>query len=149
MTTIAYKNGILACDKQCTDNGTKYRGSFKATVANDSVYIVTGTVVRGLKFIEWILNGGRDSDEDAPRLKDTQVIQMDLKTGKIHHWEADFPLPVEDRIAAWGSGGDIALGAMAAGASPEAAVKIASSWDDGTGFGVQMFRSERAKKRDG
>lgn len=147
MTTIAYKNGVVACDKQCTDNGRICKGSYKAVLTADKVYVVTGKITMGLKFVEWLEQGGRDlEDVPAPKLKGTEILEMDLKTGKATVWEDDFPLPVEDKIMALGSGGDIALGAMAAGASPEESIKIAEKWDDGTGLGVQIFRSHYAKR---
>lgn len=149
MTTIAYKQGVVACDKQATNNGVVSRGSYKATTSPDgkTIYFITGTLTRGLKFVEWLVNGGREQEDEAPKLKKTVVLELDMKTGKAQLWEDDIPLPIEDRIAAFGSGGDIALGAMASGASPQEAVNISSRWDDGTGLGVQVYISDVARKR--
>ena len=147
-TTIAWKNGVLACDKQMTDNGRIMRGACKAVVTADTVYAVTGTITRGLKFIQWLRDGGPDQEEKAPKLKDTVVVAMSMSTGKLTVWESDYPLVVEDAMFATGSGGDIALGAMAHGATPAQAVQYASRWDDGTGGGVQVFKSKRGQRND-
>jgi ATP-dependent protease HslVU (ClpYQ) peptidase subunit len=48
-------------------------------------------------------------------------------------------LKVEEPHAAIGSGQQIALGAMEAGATPKEAIKIASKKDSYTGFGVKGF----------
>jgi len=145
MTTIAYRKGILATDKQATDNGTISKAACKATVIDGRVYAITGTLVRGLKFIDWLQS---DREEDAPKLKSTVVVEMDMKTGKARFWEADFPIPVEDSFYAWGSGRDVALGAMEWGADPQNAVLCAARWDDGTGKGVQYFESQRASRKN-
>jgi hypothetical protein len=43
-------------------------------------------------------------------------------------------------VYATGSGGQLALGALAMGATPEEAIKVASKYDAYTGHGVQVWR---------
>ena len=145
MTTIAYRRGVVATDKQTTSNGTISRGRCKAMLFDDAVYCITGTLVRGIKFIKWLRS---EQTDNAPKLKSTVVLEMSMKTGKACLWEDSVPLPIEDSIWAAGSGGDLALGAMAQGASPEEAVRIATRYDDGTGKGVQIFSSKAALLRE-
>ena len=141
MTTIAYKRGVIACDKQATEGGTIVRCASKAKIVDGKVYCISGSVATGLKFIRQLT----ESDEPAEDFKAT-VVCMDLKTGKATVYEGnDEPQIVEDVFYAWGSGGDVALGALAMGASPAEAVRIASKWDTSTGLGVQEFVSERAR----
>lgn len=141
MTTIAYRDGVLATDKQGSDGGTICTAKIKASVIGPKVYAITGTVTRGLKFIHWL---HADQESEAPSLKKTVVVEMDLNTGKCQVWETDFPMPLEDRFYAWGSGKEIAIGAMEWGANADDAIKCAAKWDEATGKGVQVFASIKA-----
>lgn len=146
MTTIAYKQGVLAADKQGTCNGSPSGASYKVICTDDAVFAITGTLNKGLAFINWLTDG--DENSKPPKLKGTLVLQMDKKTGKACLWEAgNVALPVEDKYYATGSGGDIALGAMYMGATPEEAVKAAIKHDISTGLGVQVHYSEAARRR--
>lgn len=144
MTTIAYKDGVLACDKQATNNGTRLRAAVKLQVRRNYAYAISGHLAAGLAAVDCIERGESNERPEGKYV----VLQMDLQTGKAWEWEdTGNPMPVEDRLWVTGSGGDIALGAMAYGATPEEAVKIAAAWDTDTGFGVQVVRSERAQRR--
>jgi ATP-dependent protease HslVU (ClpYQ) peptidase subunit len=144
MTTVAYKNGIIACDKQGTDGNVGMKASFKAVRTDDTVYLITGTLYKGVRFAEWLADGQHGK---APKLKNTDVLEFDMRSGKLVIYEGQsYPLPVEETMYAYGSGGQIALGAMAAGATAEEAVKIAIKYDVYTGGGVQVYRSAKATK---
>lgn len=143
MTTIAWKDGVLACDSQATDMGTRSRAKSKLVLTDDYAYAVTGSLAFGLDFVRRL-----ESGEEDPELKKATVVRMDRRTGQIVVFDPPgYPIPVEDKLFATGSGGDLALGAMAAGASAEEAVRIAIAWDADSGFGVQVVESDRAKRR--
>ena len=145
MTTIAYKDFILACDSQVTYGNQKAKGSYKAIVTDDKVYAITGSVTRGLRFIEDLVS--HTKPEERTKLKDTVVIEFDKKTGIMQSWESrHIALPLEQKFWADGSGGLIAMGAMEVGASAEEAVRAASKHDCYTGYRVQVFVSDKAKK---
>ncbi len=75
----------------------------------------------------------------GPRLKDTVVVEFCKKTGKAQMWESrHIPLACKGRYVA-GSGGQIALGALEMGATPEEAIRAASKYDAYTGNGVQIW----------
>ena len=140
MTTIAFKNGVLATDMLANDSDLKAKCSSKAYETDDEVYAIAGTLCRGLKFVDWLLAGGVD---DAPKLKNTTVVCMDKRSGTVTVYEGtDYAMPIEDTMYAWGSGGHLAIGAMAQGATPREAVQIANKWDCNSGLGVQEFRSK-------
>lgn len=143
MTTIAYKNGVLATDRLANDTDLICKASGKAIRIDDEVFAVSGTLVVGRKFIDWLVT---DTDEAAPSLKRTVVVCMNLRTGKAVVYEGtDYSMPVEDTMYAWGSGGHLAIGAMAAGATAREAVLIAGKWDCNSGLGVQVFESDKVK----
>lgn len=145
MTTIAYKKGIIACDKQANDADLMSKCASKMLQTDDNVYCIAGTIVDGLRFVDWLESA---SEEDPPAFKKTTIVCMDKKTGKATLYEGtDYGTPVEDPMYAWGSGGHLAIGAMAQGAAPWDAVEIASKWDTNTGLGVQFVVSTKARKR--
>lgn len=142
VTTIAYKDGVLACDKQAVDDGSKVKATGKLIVTKTHAYAVTGHYAYGLAFIR----AGLDLDERE--LEKADVVAMDLRTGKAVVYEPPgTPIPIEERMYAKGSGAQLALGALAMGASPANAVRIASRYDPDTGMGVQVVHSDRAIKR--
>jgi ATP-dependent protease HslVU (ClpYQ) peptidase subunit len=115
------------------------QGGQKYVVTRDKVYAVSGTLVTGLRFIEWLKG---DREKTGPRLKDTVVVEFDRKTGQAQMWESrHVPLPCKD-VYVTGSGGQIALGALAAGADEKEAIQIASKYDAYTGNGVKVWRKE-------
>ena len=62
--------------------------------------------------------------------------------------EEDRAEAIEDKYWAHGSGGNVALGALYMGATPQEAVKAATYHDTYTGRGIQVFTSEAAKQRE-
>ena len=144
MTTIAYKSGVLACDKQATDDNFKMKCT-KYVEDADTVYVVTGTLVNGFRFIEYL----REGEGKPPKLGDAAVLEFDKKTGKLKVWESKHTaLEVEANIYAHGSGYAFAVGAMSAGATPGDAVRIASKHDAYSGGGVVVWKSEKVKRRE-
>jgi 20S proteasome alpha/beta subunit len=144
MTTIAWKDGVLACDKCITEDNFVYRGTkFKET--DSKVYVGAGYLSRALRFIDYLIN---EEDGKPPKLKDTIVLEFDKQTGKLTLWEnKHIGLPVETKMYAHGSGYGFAIGAMSFGATPEEAIKVATKHDAYTGNGVKCWVSENTKKR--
>lgn len=123
----------------------RYRGTAKMVQTSTHAYVVVGCLAFGLKMIQWIM-GTREDESPLSDHDETAVVAMDLRTGECVVWEAPgVPIPIEDKLFAAGSGGPIALGALAMGASAEEAIKAAAAWDDGTGFGVQVVKSKKVK----
>jgi 20S proteasome alpha/beta subunit len=139
MTTIAYKNGVLATDTKASDGDLAALCTSKVYETADEVYAIAGTLSRGLKFVDWLLGG---EEGEAPKMKGVTVVCMSKKDRTVTIYEeTDYPMVVEDTMYAWGSGSHLAIGAMAHGATPKEAVAIANKWDNGSGLGVQVFRS--------
>jgi ATP-dependent protease HslVU (ClpYQ) peptidase subunit len=158
MTTIAYKDGIMACDS-CWTLGT--------------------TVVTQLTKIERLSSGallGHAGDNDSrevsfflDKIKLERNLPMrsalrDLRTDFAGLWvlpngtifkvtTREDPTSYEDeigftrisrRIASCGSGSDIAIGAMAAGKTAREAIKIASEFDVYTRTPIHSMRLREA-----
>jgi hypothetical protein len=132
VTTIAYRNGVLCVDSQVTDRN-RYEGSV-IKWANGDGWVAAGA--GSLSLISRALKTISVGDDGIPTLEfsileDEEEIFVATSAGLFYsgkhgvsHWEADF--------YAAGSGGDIAIGAMAAGATAEEAVRIACKYDTKT-----------------
>lgn len=127
VTTIAYRDGVLAADSQVTA-GDIYRGNARKVFAvNTSVgrTLVAASGSRGAAeaFRTWIREGG-----EKPEIhKDDTLLGIVVRPdGTVEVWnERLAKQPVVAPFVAAGSGNEIAMGAMGAGASAEEAVKIA------------------------
>jgi ATP-dependent HslUV protease subunit HslV len=90
-----------------------------------------------LRFKDWIVDGADPSKQ--PELKESDVIWIQ-SDGSFTEFDPSGRLTYEAPFYAIGSGREIAIGAMAAGATAEGAVRIACEWDGGTGGEVHVVR---------
>lgn len=138
MTTIAYKNGILAADKQ-TNLGPFPTRTTKVFRHGEWLAAGTGDTHRIREIHEWIEAGmdpktlpafQRDPDTSAT------FILVDQK-GEIFLLDNSHTLvQVEQPFYAIGSGRDFAMMAMHLGKSAPEAVELAAIYDTSTGMGV-------------
>lgn len=131
MTTIAYRNGIMAADSGCF-NGGLYEGQVdKISILPDiGVLGCCGEYGAILKVVEWLTAGGKPNER--PRLsRSSEFAGLLVKQdgGVVHYQLGLRPLRMAAEFHAIGSGRHIAIGAMAAGASAEDAVRIACHYD--------------------
>ena len=138
MTTVAWKDGVLCADKKASQGGSAYTTT-KLYRSKSHALAFAGDLGIGIAFATWF-NGDREGE--CPLNKHTDALVMDLETGKCDMWDdAAVPIPIEDKFAAIGSGQDLAVGAMAFGATAIEAVECASAWDNSSGLGLNYARS--------
>ncbi len=130
MTTIAYKDGVLAADTRATQGDTIlmnvskiHRDSLTPTAFCGDLKVLQD--FRNHQDWEQLPTEGWESINTRGTLRDAQGVTLSIKPGDF--W-------------AIGSGAPFALGAMAAGATPEQAVKIAARYDTGTNDTVEVVR---------
>lgn len=139
MTTIAYKDGVIACDSRQTRGGCIVSDDVVKCQAMDGVsFFLSGAVCDEKALIAayfgtpllvpvecsgYVVDGGR-----------LQMVGHDDKTGV---WRQDLDPANPDAI---GSGSAYALAAMDMGASAEEAVRAAMKRDIYTGGKVVTFR---------
>lgn len=139
MTTIAWRQGVLASDCQASSGGLVTKAT-KLFSDQHFAIGVSGSLSHGLAFRRWFFQGMKG---DCPLDDDTYALVMNLQTGECEQWETPgIGIPVEDEFAAIGSGREFAYGAMHMGADAQMAIIVASRWDASTGMGVQVFRCE-------
>lgn len=135
MTTIAYRDGIMAADTLVTGGDVRRGHVLKiGQTALGSLVGVTGMAGMLDEVIGWLSAGGRR--EEYPKVPPDSHISgivacLDGRVGVfsthgVMQW-------AETEFVAVGSGNEIAMGAMAMGASAEKAVEIAAQFDVYTG----------------
>lgn len=135
MTTIVCTRSSIFADKRST--GGHIMRVTKLFRVNGSIIGIAGNIEQALRFVEW-----RRTPEAKPAFADnSNFAALELTAdGGIIWWGAEMVgIPVEDEYFAIGSGSAYALGALAMGASPKDAIKIASRWDEATGSEVQSM----------
>lgn len=142
MTTIAYRDGVLAGDTQITCGATIDGWTQKVFRKGPILYATTGCSGLGDAFRAWV-EGGLVGD--APAMKregdDAEASGYIFPGGDRVVWRynsvwASHRAP----FFAYGSGAEIALGAMLAGASAEEAVKLAAERDTNTGGEITVLK---------
>jgi ATP-dependent protease HslVU (ClpYQ) peptidase subunit len=145
MTTIAYKDGIMACDSKCTDDyGAFLTRTHKIYRLANGALLGTAGDADARELMELL---GKSTVKRLPsrkELADTKcrfdgimafqngrvfgvtIYQNDM--GSETEWAGQI-VEIEERMAAVGSGYQFALGAMSAGRSAAEAVTVACRYD--------------------
>ena len=131
MTTIAYRDGIMAADTGCFNDGL-YEGEVEKIWPLTDIGILgcCGEYGAILKVVEWLENGGKA--DGKPRLsRDSEFAGLLVnQSNEVFHYQIGMrALRIDADFHAIGSGRKIAVGAMAAGASAEQAIEIACRYD--------------------
>lgn len=127
MTTIAYRDGVLAADSQVTLGSMRLPGSaLKIGKTKAGVlYGGAGSVAACGEFFDWV---NSPDDGELPEGEYSGIIV--LPKGEVMEIENGSFLPkMKQKFIAVGSGAPYALAAMMAGATAQEAVKIATKLD--------------------
>lgn len=137
MTTVAYRNGVMAADSQATSSFKQK--CQKIHKIGDSYFGICGRVSSAYLFLEWIRQDRRDWVESernppSPLSDDDDFSALELCEEGAFEWDGKLTrTPVLIEFFAIGSGADFAMGAMAMGADAVEAVKVARTLDPNTG----------------
>ena len=142
MTTLAYKSGILAFDSKVTADGLCSGTMTKGRVTKKYLVAACGAAEDVEAFLDWMDAGGIQDDKKKFGLErevDISAISVDKKGIVRHYGGRLYPYKIQASFHADGSGGHLAIGAMAHGATAVQAVKIASTYDSYTGGKVNTL----------
>lgn len=143
MTTIAYRNGILAADTRCTIAGASSGSINKiARRYGGALAGAAGNAVYNFAFLEWFVLNDEKVDPPKAQRTDDSIDRgiIFFPDGRIHVYEPDGKFMIKAEYHALGSGTDVALGAMFMGATAEQAVRAAILHDNGTGGEVLVLK---------
>lgn len=134
MTTIAYRDGMLAADSAMTA-GELYRGRRRKVhwslgPGGRTLVAACGSSGVTALFVRWAMDGSPDESKPVPHEKDSLLGVVIRPDGAIEIWnERMQKQTVEAPFVAAGSGNELAMGAMAMGASAVEAVRVACRFD--------------------
>lgn len=142
MTTIAYRDGVIAADTQFTWCDV-YDGEGVKVARRGSVFAAaSGAATRGQTFMDWFRSGMPGSAPFMGNPDSTDWANGLLLVGeRVVTFGPCGVSVVSAPYYALGSGREFALGAMAMGADPEQAVRVAMRFDIKTGGQVTVLRS--------
>lgn len=145
MTTIAYRDGIMAADTCIMNNsGSRFASVTKIHRCPEGTLMAgAGDYGPVCKIFDWYDRGC--PADDLPKLPDDEDMAVQLlivhPDERVVYLEKDLlECPIEGEFFAIGSGTEGALCAMAAGASAEQAVEIVSRFDMYTNGPVRTER---------
>ena len=126
MTTIAYRDGVLAYDSGMVCDHIRVGKTHKAWIHKGFIVSGCGYAADLYAFRDWFCRGMK-GDGPEPRDEGTLILITPERTVLIR--EAPGWIVGNSPFYAWGSGFAVAMGAMAAGASALRAVEIACEHD--------------------
>lgn len=147
MTTIAWDGKTLAADRQLTD-GNLLRAITKIRATPVGLIGSSGTATLGRERVQWVIEGAIPDVFPKPAADDeSSYLVVITPDGKINYYaDAPYPLRIEDKNFAIGSGRDFALASMYLGLSAPDGVHVAMQFDSGTGMGVDTLTLEDIPK---
>lgn len=142
MTTLAYADGVLASDSMAMNGWNILGAKSKIDKRGSVLFGASGrssAICRA--FVDW---GRRGFIGEPPKLRiddDNNAVGFIFPEGdRIIMWTHDGPNEFRSPYFAFGSGGEVATGALAMGATPEEAIEVASLWDIGTNLPLRVVR---------
>lgn len=144
MTTIAYRNGVLAGDTRVTSDDTILPGwERKVFRLPDGGLFASADDVEGGELLLRAMRKGHP----PPRLPENEHVDAILikPDGKMFFYEGNIWIRYRAPYCAIGTGRPYALGAMARGASAIDAVRIGMKFDAHSGGRVQSLRLKRRR----
>lgn len=143
MTTCTFREGVLAADSLVTDRGLRVgMTADKAWREKDgSLVACCGCLGSVAAFKNWFGNGRNDGDDICkPQLDECfEALHISPKGEVTWYGHNLLGVTLESEFYAIGSGTEIAMGAMAMGASAEKAVEVAREFDTKTGGKIHTF----------
>jgi len=147
VTTIAYREGVLAADSMLSGNDTNW-GSVSKLIKSKHGAIggAVGRLESTLEFLAWLElfdpAPATDRLDFAPVCDGADGLII-TRLGRLLLWTGGRQLVLlEAPFTAIGTGAKIAMGAMAAGAGAEQAVRIAREYDVYTGGRIVTLRND-------
>lgn len=140
MTTIAYRDGVLAADTLITAGGERAGYGVKIRRLGPLLYGSAGSCCLGDRHEAWLRAGAKG---EAPPLKDgdeSASVYVFMPDDQVLWFHSTGMTPLRAPFWAAGSGESFARGAMEMGASAEQAVAVACKWDTGSGGPITVLR---------
>ena len=140
MSVVVWDGKTLAADRQATCGDLRMETSKMRKLSSGAIVAWTGSINCGLALAKWYESGAAPSEWPDFQKGDKWSRLVVVEGGEAFTYEdLPIPIPVLGLFAAWGSGSDFALGALALGADARRAVEIASRFCVSCGMGVDAL----------
>lgn len=136
MTTIAYRDGVLAADTLFNANDMRDSYGPKIFRVGKVLVGVAGSIAAGLRLRGWVESGMKG---ESPYFGTDHGNGIVASEAGVMVWSGAGCWPVREPFYALGSGQAFAIGAMAAGKRSDQAVRIAARFDIYTGGKVTIL----------
>lgn len=139
MTTIAFRNGVIAADSRISYSTIHNGERDKLARCGEYLVALAGPTWLRHPLEAWAAEGARP--DQVPEVLHDNADQFNAllvnRHGQVFQFDHGYLVPIEADYVAAGSGMLLALGAMAHGASAEQAVAAASLHDKNTGGSIR------------
>lgn len=142
MTTIAYANGTMAADTLACWGSSRDGHFTKIAKRAGILAAVSGGIPACQAFLEWFIEGcvGDPPHNPSEPVEAKAFCVLVTPDDWVLTWTPWGWEKTRNPTVSMGSGGEYAQGAMAAGASPEEAVRIACLFDTKSGGEITVLR---------
>ena len=146
MTTIAFRDGIIAADSQETHTNGRITECKKLFLVDGKIIGTAGDSYTGRIFVDWFERGARM--EDVPDLshvtsdEDFECLVIEDKDNvyTINRFFQKYHVEMPDGFYAIGWGSSYAMAAMDMGADAKKAVQISAKYDAYTGGKIKTMK---------
>ena len=140
MTTVVYRDGVMASDSQYVENDTIIPGHHPKVfrLPGGGLMGYCGLVEIAYQVLK-VIEDSKPLDALDEFFSHNTTILIVHETGKISYTNGREWTPLKAPYVAIGSGSPVAYGALALGASAKQAVQVAIKHDTGTGGRVQAL----------
>jgi ATP-dependent protease HslVU (ClpYQ) peptidase subunit len=142
MSVVVWDGYTLAADKQGTVGDLRLKTTKVVRLDTGEILAWVGPQEHGLALANWYANGCKVDEWPSTQSGEDWGKLIVVLKGRAYEYEQ---LPIRQSVqsipAAWGSGRDFALGALAMGADAVGAVKVASKYSTSCGMGVDSFKA--------
>ena len=134
MTTITFKDGVMAADSQQTHVYIDQVECRKLYVINGDLIGLAGNLTDFPKFINWYMNERKNiNDLSIPNRAIDELQALVFSKNKLYFYDHEcIAVPMTGKIASIGSGSPYAMGAMMAGSTAQEAIVVSSKLDPNT-----------------
>lgn len=141
MTTIAYKDGVLAADSLATFGSATFKETKITRLPDGTVVAIAGEGSAGNRFLEWLMGEG----EEMPEQQDFAALRVTADGVLVYTGEYTTAALTTDPVAI-GSGGNFAIAGMHLGMTAAEAVQLATEIDPNSGGPVCVAEYEEPEE---
>ena len=136
MTVIAWDGKTLAADRRAVSGGGIVRTVTKIMRHGDALLGITGEWDPGAELREWWIAGADPATFPASARENNATLIVVTRERIASYCRGPYPLVIEERRCAWGSGRDFAEAAMYLGKDARLAVEVACVFQSDCGNGL-------------